>query len=72
MDGQTMDDGACLYYKLTNEPKGSGKLKKLILTKQRPNKMPDKHSLWGDIKIFYPVFLMQYNKTGKTIHKGSL
>ena len=26
VDGQT-DDGALLYYKLTNEPKGSGKLK---------------------------------------------
>ena len=23
-----MDDGACLYYKLTNEAKGSGELKK--------------------------------------------
>ena len=22
-----MDEGACLYYKLTNEPKGSGELK---------------------------------------------
>ena len=22
-----MDDGACLYYKLTNKPKGSGELK---------------------------------------------
>ena len=25
-----MDNGACLYYKLTNEPKGSGELKKKI------------------------------------------
>ena len=27
MDGQRIDDGACLYYKLTNEPKGLGELK---------------------------------------------
>ena len=27
VDGQQMDDGAWLYYKLTNEPKGSGELK---------------------------------------------
>ena len=27
-DGRRADDGACLYYKLTNEPKGSGELKK--------------------------------------------
>ena len=27
-DGQRTDDGACLYYKLTNEPKGSGELKR--------------------------------------------
>ena len=27
MDGQWTDDGACLYYKLTNEPKGSEELK---------------------------------------------
>ena len=25
-NGQLMDDGACLYYKLNNEPKGSGEL----------------------------------------------
>ena len=25
--GRRTDDGACLYYKLTNEPKGSGELK---------------------------------------------
>ena len=25
------DDGACLYYKLTNEPKGSGELKKTAM-----------------------------------------
>ena len=29
-DGQWMDDGACLYYKFTNEPKGSSELKKQI------------------------------------------
>ena len=27
MDGRRMDDGACLYYNLTYEPKGSGELK---------------------------------------------
>ena len=27
MDNGRTDDGACLYYKLTNEPKGSGELK---------------------------------------------
>ena len=27
-DGQRTDDGACLYYKLTNEPKGSVELKR--------------------------------------------
>ena len=26
-EGQRTDDGACLYYKLTNKPKGSGDLK---------------------------------------------
>ena len=26
-DGRQMDDGPWLYYKLTNEPKGSGELK---------------------------------------------
>ena len=26
-DAHRMDDGACLYYKLTNEQKGSGELK---------------------------------------------
>ena len=26
-DGHRTDDGACLYYKLTNEPKGSDELK---------------------------------------------
>ena len=29
VDGQRTDDEACLYYKLTNEPKGSGELTKL-------------------------------------------
>ena len=29
MDGQT-DNGACLYYKLINEPKGSGELKTTV------------------------------------------
>ena len=29
-DGRT-DDGACLYYKLTNEPKGSGELTSKII-----------------------------------------
>ena len=32
VDGQWTDDGACLYYKLTNEPKGSGELKILNLS----------------------------------------
>ena len=27
VDEQRTDDGACLYYKLTNGPKGSGELK---------------------------------------------
>ena len=27
VDGQRTDNGPWLYYKLTNEPKGSGKLK---------------------------------------------
>ena len=26
VNGRRTDDGACLYYKLTNEPKGSGEL----------------------------------------------
>ena len=30
MDGQQMDDRPWLYYKLTNEPKGSGELKMKI------------------------------------------
>ena len=33
-DGQQTDDGACLYYKFTNEPKAqvtSGELKRLSL-----------------------------------------
>ena len=28
--GRQTDDGPWLYYKLTNEPKGSGELKKLV------------------------------------------
>ena len=30
VDGQWMDDSACLYYKLTNESKGSGELKIIL------------------------------------------
>ena len=38
MDGRRrMDDGACLYYKLTNEPKGSGELKNDIKNPQLHN-----------------------------------
>ena len=29
-DGGTTDGGACLYYKLTTEPKGSGELKMTV------------------------------------------
>ena len=29
-NGRRTDDWACLYYKLTNEPNGSGKLKKAL------------------------------------------
>ena len=29
-NGQRTDDGPWLYYKLTNEPKGSGELKRLV------------------------------------------
>ena len=29
-NGQRSDDGACLYYKLTNEPKGSAELKRYL------------------------------------------
>ena len=29
-DGRRMDNGACLYYKLTYDPKGSGELKKQV------------------------------------------
>ena len=32
VDGRTPDVGACLYYKLTNESKGSGELKKKNVT----------------------------------------
>ena len=31
-NGQRTDDGACLYYNLTNEPKGSGELKSRLTT----------------------------------------
>ena len=31
VDRQQMDDGACLYYKLNNEPKGSGELKTYVV-----------------------------------------
>ena len=31
VDGRRTDDGACLYYKLTNEPKGSGELEKIYI-----------------------------------------
>ena len=34
-NGGRTDDGACLYYKLTNEPKGSGELKMLIFTQYK-------------------------------------
>ena len=33
MDGRRTDDKQWLYYKLTNEPKGSGELKSLYLNK---------------------------------------
>ena len=33
MDGRQTDHGAWLYYKLTNEPKGSGELKMANLVK---------------------------------------
>ena len=35
-DGQGTDDGACLYNKLTNEPKGSGEVIKLITLLLKP------------------------------------
>ena len=39
VDGQRTDDGACLYYKLTNKPKGSGELNmKDFLFKDRADK----------------------------------
>ena len=38
----TMDDGACLYYKLTNEPKGSGELKKELFEAFSPKFSSDK------------------------------
>ena len=31
VDGRTTDNGACLYYKLINEPKGSVELKRFPL-----------------------------------------
>ena len=38
VDGQQMDDGPWLYYKLTNEPKGSGELIKCHMS---PAKLSD-------------------------------
>ena len=37
------DDGACLYYKLTHEPKGSGELKTCAMFKKDRYKI-----VWGD------------------------
>ena len=31
VDDRQTDDGACLYYKLTHEPKGSGELKTCLM-----------------------------------------
>ena len=42
---QRTDDGSCLYYKLTNEPKGSGELKMYRIYKKIL------HSDEGDFKI---------------------
>ena len=36
-NGRRTDDGACLYYKRTNEPKGSGELKKTHKSNEPPH-----------------------------------
>ena len=53
-DGRT-DDGACLYYKLTNEPKGSGELTKICYwTEKKTTRNGDRYERfrWVSLTLF--------------------
>ena len=64
VDGQRTDDGACLYYKLTSEPKDAGELKKPQLSDRRtylptyPSSLTDQHTCLPAPAVWFKQYLL--------------